>query len=86
MRTKRSVKIIAHDTGGYWREKGRLQNYTFSALNSLQKSFTSTIYDGDDDDWKIELHNFCSTAGISARPIRASIPLGFFSTYFATSM
>lgn len=65
--------------GGYWGEKGRLQNYTFSALNSLQKSFTSTICDGDDDDWKIELRNFCSTAGICARPIRASVPLGLFS-------
>lgn len=50
MWTKRSVEIIAHDTLGDWREKGLLQNYISSALNSLQKSFTSTIYDGDDDD------------------------------------
>lgn len=47
---KTRVEVIAHNTWGEWREQGCLQNDTFSALNSLQKSFTSTIYDGNDYD------------------------------------
>lgn len=53
-------RIVSHMTPEA-QEKGRLQNYIFIAINVLWKSITSTLwafsFNGDDDDWKIELQN-----------------------------
>lgn len=97
MWTRRSVKIIAHESRGDWRE-GSLTKLYFQCYKCITKVDYEYIVntfscDGDDDDWKIELQNIVNFIIVTLAkwwnifqqhvPLKLTIPLWIlFDSHF----